>query len=102
MSIKKKQLKSKPVCKVTFKVPKTVANGAQQVYLAGDFNDWDTKATPMKGLKGGDFTTTVDLEVGREYQFRYLIDGKSWISEPEADKQVPNPYGDGENSVLIV
>lgn len=102
MSIKKKHLKSKPICKVTFKVPRSLANGAQHITLAGDFNNWDPGATPMKGLKSGEFTATLDLETGREYQFRYVIDGESWVSEPEADKQVPNPFGDGQNSVLVI
>ncbi|RMG65428.1 MAG: glycoside hydrolase [Bacteroidetes bacterium] len=100
MSITKKFLKSKPQCKVTFKVTKEMAAGASAVQVLGDFNDWDRSVEPMKALKNGSFSATLDLETGRAYQFRYLLDGEAWANEPEADNQVVSPYGDSENSVL--
>ena len=42
MSISKKFLKSKPVCKVTFTVGKEMADGAESVALLGEFNNWNT------------------------------------------------------------
>ena len=57
-------------------------------------------AMPMKGLKNGDFTTTVDLDPGQEYQFRYLIDEEVWENDTGADRYTPNPFGDGDNCVL--
>ena len=102
MSISKKFLKNKPVCKVTFKLPKKVIGAANEVALVGDFNAWNTGAELMKSLKSGDFTTTVELEKGKEYQFRYLIDGAKWENDGDADKFVPTPYQDAENSVVIV
>lgn len=102
MSINKKFLKNKPVCKVTFKVPKKVAGDAETVQVLGDFNNWSTDTEPMKGLKNGSFTATLNLEKGQEYQFRYLINGAEWQNETEADKQVPSPYADAQNSVLVV
>ena len=102
MSITKKFLKSKPVCKVTFKVEKEVAETAEQVTLVGDFNNWNPTEHPLKPLKSGGFKTTLDLEQGREYQFRYLVDGNTWINETEADKVVPTPYMDAENSVVVL
>lgn len=102
MSIKKKFLKSKPVCKVTFKLDKRDVPHAEKVYVVGEFNDWAKDAAPMKSLKAGGFTATLDLESGREYQFRYLINGKSWINEAEADKYVETPFQDAQNSVIVV
>jgi hypothetical protein len=55
----------------------------------------------MKKLKGGEFSVSVDLKKGREYQFKYLLDGRAWLNEAEADKHVPNEF-QGENSVVIV
>ncbi len=100
MSIKKQYLKSKPVCKVTFKVENELAGGASQIALVGDFNDWKEKAGAMKALKDGSFNITIDLETGREYQFRYLLDGNFWLNDPEADKFVPSGFGDAQNAVL--
>jgi 1,4-alpha-glucan branching enzyme len=101
MAIKKQFLKSKPVCKVKFNLPKEVAQNAKIVQLLGDFNNWDTQITPMRKLKNGSFTACLDLQTGSEYQFRYLLDGRTWISDHEADKFMPTPYGDGDNSVVI-
>jgi 1,4-alpha-glucan branching enzyme len=102
MSIRKQYLKNKPTCKVTFKIDPTVGNGAQKAYVVGEFNDWSTSATPMKRLKNGAFTATIDLEKGREYQFRYLLGEHHWENETDADRQIATPYGDSRNSVIAV
>jgi len=101
MSVKKQFYEKKPVCKVTFKLTKDIVNSANRVNLAGDFNNWDAESIPMKKLKGGVYTVTVELPKGREYQFKYLIDGSSWVNEKEADKHVPNEFLT-ENSVVIL
>lgn len=98
--IAKKFLKSKPVCKATFTLPAEAAQGAKKVFLVGDFNDWDTaEGIAMKKQKGGIFKTTVELETGKEYQFRYLLDGETWENDWEADKYVASPFG-VDNSVV--
>src|SRR2546423_3654844 len=94
---KKKYLKTK--CKVTFEVPQGIGEGAEAVYLVGDFNNWDEHATPMDKKKGNQFSITVDLEPNHEYQYRYLVNGKDWHNDWEADKYVPNPFS-GDNSVV--
>ena len=102
MSLKKQFLKSRPVCKVTFRVPRETAKAAETVHVVGEFNSWDVYATPMKSLKNGSFTVTIDLEQGREYQFRYLIDETRWENDWDADKYLPSPFGNCENSVVAV
>jgi len=102
MSFKKQYLKSKPVCKVTFRMSEENLEGANTVHVVGDFNGWDTYASPMKRLKTGDYVLTMDLKIGREYQYRYLLDGTSWINDWHADKYVRSTYSDAENSVVIL
>ena len=102
MSIKKQYLKTKSVCKVTFRIPEKMANSAGTAHVVGEFNNWDFSSTPMKKLKTGAFTTTVNLKKGREYQFRYLLDNKNWGNDADADKSVPTPFGDCENSVIAL
>ena len=102
MSIKKQFLKRKPVCKVTFRIPEEIGNSAKTAHVVGEFNNWDFSATPMKKLKTGEFTATLDLEKGKEYQFRYLLDQKNWENDMGADKFEPTPFGDSDNSVLVV
>ncbi len=102
MSLKKRYLKSKPICKVTFTLPKQNANTAARVFLVGDFNNWNTRATPMKALKSGAFTVTLDLPKEKKYQFRYLLDNECWENDGEADSYVPNGFGDADNSVVVL
>jgi len=102
MSIKKQFLKSKPMCKVTFRIPEEIGNSAKSAHVVGEFNEWSLLATPMRRLKSGAFTATLDLKQGREYQFRYLLDKKIWENDAEADKFVPTPYGDSDNSVVVL
>ena len=102
MSIIKRYLKKKPVCKVTFRLSKKETDSANSIHVVGEFNDWDTLATPMKRLKSGDFTATVDLDLYREYEFRYLKDETKWENDWKADKYVSTPFGDSDNSVVIV
>jgi 1,4-alpha-glucan branching enzyme len=102
MAIKKQYLKSKPVCKVTFTLPKEAVQSAQKVCIVGDFNNWKKKASPLKKLQNGSCKITLDLECGREYQFRYLLDNTIWENDWDADKYVPSGSYDAENSVVIV
>lgn len=88
-------------CKVTFRLPQAAAMGAQNVVLAGDFNNWDTTAAPMTRLKNGDFKITLTLDAGREFRFRYLVDGSRWENDWSADRYMRNDYG-ADDSVVIV
>jgi len=97
--IKKQFLKNKPVCKATFTFPAEAAPEAKTVELVGDFNGWNTeKAVSMKKQKDV-FKAVVELEAGKEYQFRYLIDGQAWENDWEADAYVATPFG-VDNSVV--
>jgi len=100
--ITKKYLKTKPVCKVTFAVQPEEHKGAEKIALVGDFNEWDNKSTLLKKTKSGKFSATLDLETGKEYQFRYLIDEKLWENDWAADNYVPNNLTFEENSVVAV
>ena len=98
--MKKQFLKSKPVCKVTFKIPADAAGDAKVAHVVGEFNDWSIVATPMKRLKSGGFSVVVDLEKDRDYQFRYLLDGSRWENDWEADRYEACVFGNCENSVV--
>ena len=93
--------KSRDSFKVTFRLPGTVAPEAMNVNVVGEFNGWDLNANPMKKLKSGDFTTTLELAPGREYRFRYLIDQSRWENDWSADKYERGPYG-SDDSVIIL
>ena len=102
MSINKRYFKTKPNCSVTFRLPKSDVGSAEKAFVVGDFNDWQTSASPMTRLKDGSFKATVDLEPGREYQFRYLLDEDRWVNDAEAEGYVATEFHDAENSVVRV
>lgn len=99
--ISKQFLKSRPMCKVTFLLPKEAVPSAQQVFVVGDFNGWNEAATPLTRRKSGDFAVVVELPVGKEYRFRYCIDCVRWENDRQADRYVPNIYG-GEDSLVVI
>lgn len=102
MAIKKKFLKSKPVCKCTFSLPKEAAPEASKVALVGDFNDWTPEEHLLKKLKSGEFKIEIDLEVGQKYQYRYLIDDEKWENDWQADEYIPVEGLATENSVVAL
>ncbi len=94
----RKFLKTK--CKVTFELPEALAEGAEEVYLVGDFNNWDEHATLMEKKRGNRFVLELSLDLNKEYQYRYLINGTNWQNDWDADKYVANPFM-GDNSVVV-
>lgn len=93
--LKKNYSKSGRSCRVTFKVP----TEAEQAAVLGEFNAWDPQAHPMTRRKDGTFSTTVSLDAGQEYRFRYLVDGKEWMNDDNPDDLVQNRFG-GEDCVI--
>lgn len=82
---------------VTFQLPEQIE--ANSAAVVGEFNNWDREATPMKKM-GNVWKTTLELEQGGEYQFRYLVNDSEWLNDWEADKYVPNEFS-SDNSVVV-
>jgi len=84
-----------PKVEVQFKV---AVSKAKSVSVAGTFNDWDPKKTPLK-KSGDDWNTTIALPRGY-YEYRFVVDGQ-WMADPNAADAVANPFG-SSNSVLNI
>ncbi|MDD2463093.1 MAG: isoamylase early set domain-containing protein [Desulfobulbus sp.] len=97
--LKKNFSKTGTVCRVTFKCANE--EQAASAVLAGDFNDWSLTQTPMKKLKDGSFSVILSLAAGKNYRFRYVLDGNVWVNDNDADGYAPNEFGEA-NSVLIL
>ena len=77
------------------------AEKGKAVYVAGEFNQWNPTAKKMAyKAKGGLYTATVKLEAGKDYQYKFVIDG-TWCADPENTNAVPNDQGTF-NSVITV
>ncbi len=83
-------------CQVRFDFNDPQAN---EVFIAGTFNDWKPQATPMLSLGNGQWGKILVLPPGT-YEYRFVADGE-WMADPRASRVVPNPFG-GLNSVLEV
>lgn len=56
----------------------------RSVFLAGEFNDWDIVATPMSDEDGdGIWTVVLPLFPGR-WEYKLVVDGKTWVTDPNA------------------
>ena len=98
--LKKEFVKSRGTAKVTFSLPAQAINGAQQVQLVGDWNDWEE--TQNQVLKSGkqESKVTIELQPGRSYQFRYHLGEGNWENDWAADGYVASPFDGVDNSIV--
>ncbi len=97
--MKKKINSQKSTSTVQFSLPKSIVAGASSVIVVGDFSEWNPIA--LKAKKDGSFAIEIDVPLGREYHFRYQVDGSRWENDTAADRYETSPiYGHIENSVL--
>jgi hypothetical protein len=71
---------------------------ARSVYLAGTFNDWNPRATPMM-RKGNEWTVALPLKP-MGYSYKFIVDG-SWKLDPANPESVDDGMGH-TNSFLII
>lgn len=83
--------------RVTFSMPAAI--WADTIHLVGEFNNWNTRATPLR-LSDNGWLVTLELEAGQAYQYRYLVNGTEWHNDWNADRYEPNEFG-GDNSVVV-
>ena len=88
---------AKGKARVTFTVDPRA--GAQTAAVCGEWNDWSADAGVMHRDAEGGFSLTVDLDPGRAYRFRYLLDGDRWDNDWAADAYVRNDFA-GDDSVV--
>jgi 1,4-alpha-glucan branching enzyme len=95
--VQKTYFKTKDYCKVKFTF--NIEN-AQTVEILGLNGDWQNPLA-MSKKKDGSFATEVSLPKNSHHEFKYRVNEKLWINEPEADSQKPDGHG-GTNSVINI
>jgi 1,4-alpha-glucan branching enzyme len=58
---------------------------ARQVFLVGDFNDWNPTATPMLRQPDGRWMANLELSHGY-HQYVFLVDGKRVLDQNATGK----------------
>ena len=76
------------------------AEKGKEVFVAGQFNDWNPTADKMAyKCRGGIYEATLKLLPG-SYEYKFVIDGV-WCADPENAESVANDQGTF-NSVITV
>ena len=76
---------------VTFAMP--AMDGCNCLYLVGNFNEGPDSVYRMQRADDGMWSLALELESGREYQYRYRTDSGVWLNDPAANEYAPNPDG---------
>ncbi|HEU5365920.1 MAG TPA: isoamylase early set domain-containing protein [Hanamia sp.] len=88
---------------ITFSLPAEAVEGASEAILLGDFNNWNPKKAPkLQKQADGSYKTIAELEEGKTYHYRFLLDNGKWVNDYHAQKYeyVPGLYVD--NCVITV
>lgn len=68
--------------KVTFTLPAANLIGADGCVLLGEFNDWNLEEGHyLTKQADGSMQVEVELEAGKEYQYRYLLSNGRWVND---------------------
>ncbi|MDD5043975.1 MAG: isoamylase early set domain-containing protein [Candidatus Omnitrophica bacterium] len=70
---------------------KLFAPNAKTVYLAGDFNNWNTSNMKMKKDGKGLWKIKTDLTMGN-HEYKFIVDG-NWWNDPACKNWVANSVG---------
>jgi hypothetical protein len=71
--------------KITFLLPAEIVADASGGLLLGEFNNWNKEqGFSLKKSKDGSMKAIVELETGKSYEYRYLLDGGRWVNDQNA------------------
>ncbi|MDH3875235.1 MAG: isoamylase early set domain-containing protein [Desulfobacteraceae bacterium] len=82
--------------KVTFSLENADAN---EVFLIGDFNEWNPKIHPMKSDANGTWIRDVIIPPGK-YEYKFMVDGQ-WKEDPQNEQLSLNCFGTYNNIINI-
>ena len=75
------------------------APDAREVYITGEFNEWNPTSHPMSRHPDGAWHAQLQLGHGH-HQYRFLVDGKPML-DPKAQGIARDPQG-GKTSLIAV
>ena len=89
--------------KVKFILSADIVADATEGLLLGEFNNWDKdNGFTLKKAKDGSLQTTVSLEPGKTYEYRYLLSDGRWVNDVNAQHYASIPALNVENCVITV
>ena len=89
--------------KIDFILSADIVANATDGLLLGDFNAWqEADGIPLKKKKDGSFKTTVELETGKTYEYRYLLNDGRWVNDERSSQNAYAQDYQVENCVIHV
>jgi serine protease AprX len=76
-------------------------DAAENVFLVGDFNDWDEKCVPFSKNANGVWTAAIPCQSAGTYRYKFLVNGERWIEDPSHGFKEEDGFG-GFHSLLII
>ncbi len=73
---------------------------ARRVAVAGTFNKWKADANVLTKQENGVWTISIPLKPG-EYSYMFIVDGKAWVTDPNAETYSDDGFGN-KNAVVRV
>jgi len=92
--IRRRNVKGGSKVKISFALPEEHPHAAD-AYVAGTFNDWDSKADRLVRRNNQTYSAVVTLEKGKRHAYRYVTGDGEWFNVDDADE-----YED-ENGILL-
>lgn len=74
---------------------------AQQISLAGSFNNWAQDVLLMEPGINGLWKIEIPLLPSGKYSYKFFIDGKCWMEDVDNPYREPDGFS-GFNSLLII
>jgi len=89
--------------KITFTLSAEVVGHATSGLLLGEFNNWDyNEGIKLEKQKDGSMKAIASLELGKTYEYRYLLNDGRWVNDQSADRYVHISGLHVENCVITV
>jgi len=99
LEMKMKQILKKELPALTGMAFSISAPEAKEVYLVGDFNNWQLDEASRMTQENGAWQKKVNLEGGK-YRYRFVIDG-NWTEDANNPAKELNPYGSLDSLIEV-
>lgn len=96
-----KRIKSKAShTAVIFTIAESDIQHSSDIYILGDFNDWQASDSCKMKKDNDAFVKELKLENGKRYEFRYYSETKGWFNDSSADSYSQSFYEGFHNCVV--
>ncbi|MEX2477574.1 MAG: isoamylase early set domain-containing protein [Gracilimonas sp.] len=78
-----------------------VNDNADEIAIAGDFNDWEPKALTEQQINGEKVWTGFFSIPRGEHKYMFVVDGEEWVTDPLANMYKDDGFGN-QNAIIYL